>query len=127
MKRAIILFMLLAIMIQSTSQLWITVSFFINRDYIASVLCINRALPESGCNGACQLKEQIANDQDNQDDANMEKKAKEVWVYTPINLPDAPRANLFDWTAKTFDIIFVSDNLTEGYIHSIFHPPTFTI
>lgn len=123
MKKVIVLFMLLIILVQSTSQLWITISFFINQDYIARVLCINRDKPESGCNGACQLKKQIEKDKENQDQSNIDTKVKEVLVYIPVAIPQVQSAYTFEWTEKTFSNIYFTSYLPEGHLHSIFHPP----
>lgn len=123
MKKVIVLFMLLLVMVQSTSQLWITLSFFANRDYIASVLCINRDKPESDCKGACQLKKQIEKDTENQEQSNFDNKAKEAWVYCPVTTPQVQAPFTFEWTAKTFTNIYFTSFLPEGHLHSIFHPP----
>lgn len=123
MKKVIVLFMLLLILVQSTSQLWITISFFINQDYIARVLCINRDKPESGCNGACQLKKQIEKDKENQEQSNIDIKVKEVLVYIPVVAPQVQSAYTFELTEKTFSSIYFTSYLPEGHLHSIFHPP----
>lgn len=123
MKKVIVLFMLLLIFVQSTSQLWITISFFINQDYIARVLCINRDKPESGCNGACQLKKQIEKDKENQEQSNIDIKVKEVLVYIPVVAPQVQSAYTFELTEKKFSSIYFKSYLPEGHLHSIFHPP----
>lgn len=127
MKKVIVLFMLLLILVQSTSQLWITISFFINQDYIARVLCINRDKPESGCNGACQLKKQIEKDKESQEKSNIDAKAKEVLVYIPVATPQIQTLFNFEWTEKTFGNSYFTSFLPEGHLHSIFHPPTLLV
>lgn len=127
MKRVITLLMLLVMMIQSSSQLWITAAFFLNRDYISRVLCINKDKPESGCNGACQLKKQIKKDQEKQEKSGIDSKSKEVLVYLPTVIPLASSNIVFEWSAKTFNKIYFSSFLTDGFTHSIFHPPTFIV
>lgn len=126
MRKVITLFMLLLIMTQSTSQLWITASFFINRDYIARVLCINRDKPESGCNGSCQLKKQIKEDQENQEKSGIDAKVKDVLVYFPTTIPQIS-FNTFEWAEKTFSNAYFTSFLPEGFAHSIFHPPSFIV
>lgn len=39
------------------------IDYFINYDYIAEVLCINKEKPQSTCNGKCYLKQQIKEQQ----------------------------------------------------------------
>lgn len=123
MRKVIVLFMLLTIMIQSTSQLWITLSFLANRDYIARVLCVNRNKPETACNGACQLKKQMKQDQENQEKSNIDSKVKELLVYFPTTAAQMPSANIFEWTEKNFSTAYCSFFLPEGFVPSIFHPP----
>jgi len=44
------------------SQGLIILSYRLNRQYIASTLCINRNNPAAHCNGHCYLKKQLTND-----------------------------------------------------------------
>ena len=37
----------------------VLLNFYMNRDYIAEFLCIERDQPESTCNGSCHLEEQL--------------------------------------------------------------------
>lgn len=112
-------------MIQSTSQLWITASFFLNRDYIARVLCINKDIPDSGCNGACQLKKEIEKDKEKQDKSGIDNKVKEILVYYPSTLPTTSLVAI-EWSEKPYNNIYFTSFLPEGFIHNIFHPPIFT-
>lgn len=111
--------------IQSTSQLWITAAFFLNRDYIARVLCINKDIPDSGCNGACQLKKEIEKDKEKQDKSGIDNKVKEILVYYPSTLPTTTFIAI-DWSEKTYNNAYFTSFLPEGFIHNIFHPPIFT-
>ena len=126
MKKVAVLFMLFILMVQSTSQLWIAASFFLNRDYIAKVLCINKAVPNSGCDGACQLKKQLKKDQQQQEKSGIDVKAKEVLAYFPAKGPQLPLMNK-EWAEKTFSNTYFTSFLPEGFTHAIFHPPSIIV
>lgn len=51
--------LLLAVIMQSTSSIWIYLGFELNRDYIARQLCINRFETIPVCKGSCYLEEKI--------------------------------------------------------------------
>lgn len=44
---------------QSLYRLGLVTWFEMNREYVATVLCINKAKPEMHCNGQCYLKKEI--------------------------------------------------------------------
>jgi hypothetical protein len=53
---------------------WGTIAYFkLNRDYIAKVLCENRARPEMHCNGQCYLAKKLKQQQEKQDKETSEK------------------------------------------------------
>ena len=63
-KNIVSIFFVLLILLQSFSKVWIIVSFKLNQEYIAKVLCINRDKPEMLCSGKCFLDERIKADED---------------------------------------------------------------
>ena len=67
MKRGFILILVLVMLLQSSIRSVYVAYYQINQDYIASVLCINKAKPTSICNGKCYLlkkmKEQAKQEQ----------------------------------------------------------------
>jgi hypothetical protein len=53
---------------------WGTIAYFkLNRDYIARVLCENRARPQMHCNGKCYLAKKLKQQQEKQDKETSEK------------------------------------------------------
>ncbi len=44
------------------------IDFKINQDFIAKVLCVNRNIPESTCNGKCHLKKQLKKTEESKDE-----------------------------------------------------------
>lgn len=59
MKRIVAIQLLLIILFQCSFKTAITVSFFMNKDYIARILCINKDKPRLNCNGKCYLQKQL--------------------------------------------------------------------
>ncbi|MBP6826214.1 MAG: hypothetical protein KA165_06635 [Saprospiraceae bacterium] len=63
MKRILSISFVLLILLQSFSKAWIIISFKINQDYIAKVLCVNRDNPEVLCSGKCVLTKNLKADE----------------------------------------------------------------
>ncbi|GAB2767447.1 hypothetical protein HNQ93_000030 [Hymenobacter luteus] len=59
MRQAIAILLLFSLSVHCTGQLGIAVSWWLNQDYIARVLCINRDKPQLKCNGKCHLRKQL--------------------------------------------------------------------
>lgn len=63
MKKVIVIFLLFIFTFQTTKSLWIITSFQINREYIASNLCINRFDKIPTCKGQCFLTKELNKEQ----------------------------------------------------------------
>lgn len=123
MKRIVVILLLIGFLFQSTSQLWIVGSFMANRDYIARTSCENRAKPASGCNGACQLKKKIKQDQEQQEKKGPDAKQKEVNLFFACNFIKAYPTPVFTPELSRSYPLRESDPIYSGYLQSIFHPP----
>lgn len=55
MKKGFVILLVLFMLLQSSVKSLYVAYYNINQDYIASVLCINKAKPASTCNGKCYL------------------------------------------------------------------------
>lgn len=123
-KRLFAILLLLIILVQSTSQIWILVTFYANREYIASNLCINRFNPESSCQGACQLRKQLDKDGEQNNKLKHDISFPVVLLYMleayDIELP----AFYSEIDIKSYHLRLYQDPLAEGYYGSVFHPPT---
>lgn len=102
------------------------VDYVLNYDYIANVLCENKAKPELKCNGKCQLMKNLAKASDEEKPINSDKKdnAKqeiEVLFFHTIEL-------LFVQQIYFSKNKSVKDIYTNLYFHlvdnAVFHPPT---
>ena len=51
---------------QNSEMVYIYFHFKANQDFIAEFLCINKDKPELGCHGCCQLKKQMKESSDRQ-------------------------------------------------------------
>ncbi len=70
LRNTLSIFLAALILFQSFSKVWIILSFKVNQNYIARVLCINRDKPEMRCKGKCVLMQRIK--------ASEEKEKKEI-------------------------------------------------
>lgn len=94
-------------MLPNFYKVWILIDFQINQDFIARVLCINKAKPKLACHGKCHLSKKL------QEQEKQEKK----------QVPQSQK--------DTFDTLFFSNSFTKvkgRYFHQqslIGHPPRF--
>lgn len=104
-------------------MLWTVGGFYLNQPYIAKVLCENRDKPQSGCNGVCQLKKKLKQDQEDQESsAGADAKHKELKIIAgapaafPITgLPEhLPSRSFYHYD------VFLSP---QDFTLSVFHPP----
>ncbi|MBW8687376.1 hypothetical protein [Chitinophaga rhizophila] len=61
MRKQLITFLLTLIWLSQLSGRYLVMfEFYLNQEFIAKNLCINRDKPQVQCNGKCQLKKQLA-------------------------------------------------------------------
>jgi hypothetical protein len=59
MRQAIAILLLCSLSVHCAGRLGIVASWWLNREYVARVLCINRDKPQLQCNGKCHLAKQL--------------------------------------------------------------------
>lgn len=59
MRKIVTALLLFSLLLQTFSRAGIYLSFKVNQDYIARVLCINKAKPQMHCNGKCYLAKKL--------------------------------------------------------------------
>ena len=69
MKLVAVPILILLLMTQTFSHLFVVLSFRINRDYIANNLCENRYLPKLQCKGNCVLMKKMKQEQKQESEA----------------------------------------------------------
>lgn len=123
MKKHLVTYLLIAcVILQSTAQLWIIASFYIQRDLIAKTLCENRMVKDSQCQGKCYLNHELKENEKQQEQQFPDLKVREFQLFANNN----SLADLFicnnNKDAKDLlipDCIGICSNIT----FSIFHPP----
>ncbi|MDD5149567.1 MAG: hypothetical protein PHC28_03685 [Flavobacterium sp.] len=124
MKKIVLYFLLMSFVFQSTSNLWIISSFYINQDYIAKNLCVNRFDKIPVCYGKCFLAKQLKeNNKQEQKIPNVKEKEIQLYFYTQNTL-QFDRKITADKANKA--IITKDFNITNTFLYSIFHPPKMT-
>ncbi len=121
MKVFISIALVFSFLFQNISKLIIVVNFQINREYISKNLCVNRDKPKSCCEGKCELKKQLDEDDKKQNlPANTFKdKSEKQNYYSPAKYKLADDNNNF---IPRFH--FLSGKISDVSL-SIFHPPPF--
>ena len=59
MRQLVAILLLCSLSVHCAGRLGIVASWWLNRDYVARVLCINRDKPQLHCNGKCHLAKQL--------------------------------------------------------------------
>jgi hypothetical protein len=99
----------------------IEADYFLNKSYIAQVLCINKEKPQKHCNGKCYLARQLKEQQKQDQQAAVAKKAKmEVqWcsLSASIHLNTLPEEKVNVYPLANLFQLFT-------FPHSVFRPPT---
>lgn len=101
--------------------------YIINYDYIANVLCVNKAKPQLQCNGKCHLMKELAKESENEKPLSTDKKDNskheiEVLFYQDIYSLVAPKIAVAtsNSVANYYSNLYCFLNTT-----TTFHPPTF--
>lgn len=82
MKKGFIIVLVLVMLLQSSIRSIYVAYYQINQEYIAAVLCINKAKPASTCNGKCYLSKKMKEqEQQEQSIPSVLKGLKEVVLY----------------------------------------------
>lgn len=119
--------MITAIMLPNLTKTGILINFIVNQDFIAEVFCINRAKPESTCNGNCYLSDQI------------KKAQKQEDKQAPTDKKDRLQLILY-WTKNSFNLLAVATHdvskinteyenkfYNSLFTIKIFHPPKLSL
>ncbi len=121
MKKNILYILLIALLFQSFSNLWIISSFYINQDYISKNLCINRFDTIPVCNGRCFLNKQLKkNDAENQKIPNIKEKEIQLYFYHQNHT-----SYYFKTSVETKKSIVIKNqhHIKQAYLSAIFRPP----
>ncbi|MFC4478878.1 hypothetical protein [Flavobacterium chungangensis] len=120
MKKCITLFLLMLLAFQNAGSIWIIGDFYINRDYIAKNVCINRFDSIPICNGKCYLDTKLkANDKQEQQFPTITYKEMQLFFESPLEFLLTP----IDFVIKKKYPLLQSGGQKSNYVFSIYHPP----
>lgn len=121
MKKCISYLLLAGFLFQVTLQLWILTIFYIQRDYIAANVCINRFDAVPVCKGQCYLVKELTENEKKQDQQFPDLKQKEIQMFVQVSHPWAPVPAKDSHPAVV--VARSSQFISYELICSIFHPP----
>jgi hypothetical protein len=123
-KIPVVILLMLTILLQPLSKMFIVMDYQVNKTYIARVLCENRSKPKSGCNGKCHLAREL-------------KKADQTEEQQPVPFKDKLEILYYFQASPTFAFLVI-DLPEQEFPHyfssgvsppvfGIFHPPRFLV
>lgn len=118
MRYIFVIVTLTGLLLQTFGKGLILAEYMLNQEYIARVLCVNKAKPEMGCNGQCHLMKQMEKETKKEQNGSAVKDKYEV-VIAVIHLQSALQPYLTSVKISTaYRSGFPIDPLT-----AVFHPP----
>jgi hypothetical protein len=95
----------------------VLVDYQVNKNYIATVLCVNRDKPASCCKGKCYLKKTLQRQEDGDKSTAAKEKFESDWYFEDIHTGESRKA--------IAEITFgdMLEQLPIQFPHAIFHPP----
>jgi len=103
---------------QTFSSFLIEADFFLNKDYIAKNLCVNRDKPMMHCNGKCFLAKKLNEEGKNQSPASKSERSDLSPFFVPgfysfVGLHQSDKPEYF----------IKDENAVSSFSPFIFHPP----
>jgi len=100
--------------------------YYINYDYISTVLCENKEIVELDCNGKCYLKKQLKEQKSPLENENPNHVSIDLEKY-PVSLLGLFSCKLKNTVKLNKKHYILNFGKTKKYISKVFHPPTFLI
>ncbi len=124
MRHAVIILLLLSLSFQSLVKLGVIAWYEINKQYVATVLCENKAKPQMKCNGKCYLKKQLAKAEEKSDSKSKNRQHSETRAEAvDFIITEKVFLSFFTTTAAAIENDYYADTKGIDYSPSIFHPP----
>lgn len=112
--------MMLAILATTFNKVIVVLDFQLNKNYVASALCVNRDKPRSCCHGKCFLKKQLQKeDEQGKPGIPVSKDKSDASLYCEHLIPD-------HFKNQPTGQIFSGYYLIKKYFTAsspVFHPP----
>lgn len=122
----IVLFFLVFNIVGSTLTIpLVHLDFELRRDYIAKVLCINRAKPMTTCGGQCFLDKQLKKAAENHNkEPQSSSRMLEISFFNQ-GIKTLSFRDSFDITDLNYSFFYFSDH-TKDFIGDFFRPPRYS-
>lgn len=120
MKKVLVLFLLFIFTIQATKSFWIILSFYLNREYIAENICINRFDKIPICKGICYLDNQLSKEQKETQKSLLKIEKESFFVLSIFNSKEISRFIPTE-TKKIIDCQTVKHH--SPFLYSFDNPP----
>ena len=123
MKKVLSIIMIIAITAPSFIKTGILLDFKIHQDFIVKVLCINKDIPESTCNGKCHLTKQlkkVEKQQEGQTPINQSLKLELVYCNSKLEFN---LLKYIDFNAEPPAPTFKNGLYNTTFLVDIFKPP----
>jgi hypothetical protein len=117
--RPIAVLLLFSLLVANCSGLFVYMGFEINKQYIATELCVNRDKPEMHCNGKCYLMKKLKQAQEKeqkQERQSQKTQVQDAVIVSPLKF------KRYAFSKVTLHIPF-STGMPQSIKNSIFHPP----
>ena len=122
MKKCITLFILILLVFQNAGSIWIIGDFYMNQDYIAKNVCINRFDTVPICNGKCYLENKLKeNDKQEQKFPTVTYKEVQLFLQTPVQFSFTMVRFVFKTKYPMLQIV----KQKTTYVFSIYHSPRY--
>lgn len=121
MKKFALYIMMALFVLQSTGYSYIVASFYINRDYIADNICINRFDAIPVCRGTCYLTDQLKKESKKEQKVpNLKEKEVHLFVNEPLIYHiSGTYAHYIPRSVYHYKKQLVNSR----FLYSVFHPP----
>lgn len=122
MKNCVIAFVAFTMLLK---PLWPVVEYVVNYNYIATVLCVNKAKPKLQCNGKCYLAEQLKKNAEQNEENPFGEQNGNSEIIHPIFFQTLNGLNLeFSFQQQNQNNFSLSDHLRSTlWVVEIAQPP----
>lgn len=117
--RPISILLLLSLLTANCSSLFVYMGFELNKQFIATELCVNKDKPEMHCNGNCYLMKKLKQAQDKEQ--KQERQAQKTHVQDAL-IVSPLKFERYAFAEAVLHIPF-SMGMPQSIKDAIFHPP----
>jgi len=121
-KQLITVLFLGAWLCQLSGRYFVMLDFYINQDYIAKNLCVNRDKPMMHCNGKCHLKKKL-NEEDKKEHESPERSSDKTEIFYAAWYRQELPAPFMTSIARNYVFPYCIGT-PEDRPTGVFHPPT---